>query len=151
MSFLYGRISCPVDLDDDAGGELAVAAELALHFYATVLVLHVVPSTILATAAPGVPVPAVTDLNRSRQKSALERLRKVCGSVLAGVKCELIVQLGDPAESILRGQNSLRPDVIVIATHGRKGLGRLVLGSVAERVVREAKCPVLTLSAHGTG
>ncbi len=64
---------------------------------------------------------------------------------MAGVKCELMVELGEPAESILRTQKNLGMDVIVMATHGRKGLRRFVLGSVAERVVREARCPVLTL------
>jgi len=149
MSFPYGRILCPVDLDDDAGSELAAAAELGRHFAATVFVLRVVPSAILPTAAAGVPVPPAADLNRSREESALARLRKVSRSVLADVKCELMVQLGDPAEAILGAQKSLRPDLIVMGTHGRKGLRRLVLGSVAERVVREASCPVLTVKPKG--
>jgi nucleotide-binding universal stress UspA family protein len=151
MSFPYERILCPVDLDDDAGSELAAAAELARHFDATVFLLHVVPSEILSSAAPGVPVPPAAGLNRSREESALARLREASRNVLAGVRCELMVQLGDPAESILRAQKNLHPDVIVMATHGRTGFRRLVLGSVAERVVREAPCPVLTLKPEKKG
>ncbi len=149
MSFPYGRILCPVDLDEGAGSELAVAAELARHFNATAFVLHVVPSAMLSAAAPGVPAPPAADLNRSREESALAKLRKATRDVMAGVKCELLVELGEPAESILRTQKSLGADVIVMSTHGRKGLRRFVLGSVAERVVREARCPVLTLTSQG--
>ena len=62
-----------------------------------------------------------------------------------GVKPEFFVRSGDPAEVIVKVANELMADVIVMATHGHKGLARLVLGSVAERVVREARPPVLTL------
>jgi nucleotide-binding universal stress UspA family protein len=149
MSFPYGRILCAVDLDDSAGNELAMAAELARHFDATVFVLHVVPHARLSAAAPGVPAPPAAELDQSREESALAKLREASRSVLSGIKCEPLVRLGDPAESIVRTQKSLHPDVIVMATHGRKGLSRLVLGSVAERVVREAQCPVLTLRPTG--
>jgi nucleotide-binding universal stress UspA family protein len=52
---------------------------------------------------------------------------------------------GDPAKAILRAADELKVDSVVMATHGRKGLGRLILGSVAERVVRESPRPVLTV------
>ena len=53
--------------------------------------------------------------------------------------------MGDPGVEVLQLAKRLRADLIVMATHGRKGLRHLVLGSVAERVVREAPCPVLTV------
>jgi nucleotide-binding universal stress UspA family protein len=145
MSFPYQRILCPIDLDDSVASQLVTAAELARHFEATAVVLHVVPPAMVSAAGPGVPAPPASDLNRSREESALARLRESSRDVMAGTRFELMVQLGDPAESILRVDQDLHPDLIVMGTHGRKGLRRLVLGSVAERVIREARCPVLTL------
>ena len=54
----------------------------------------------------------------------------------------------DPGVEVVRIAKEWKADVIVMATHGRKGLSHLVLGSVAERVVRESACPVLTLRAQ---
>ena len=67
----------------------------------------------------------------------------------SGVKCELTVVVGLPAESILEAQERLGADLLVMATHGRRGLKRLVLGSVAEKVVRESAIPVLTVHSAG--
>jgi nucleotide-binding universal stress UspA family protein len=64
------------------------------------------------------------------------------------VRYETLVTRGDPAEQVLNAARSLEADLIVMGTHGRKGLSHLVLGSVAERVVRESPVPVLT--AHAT-
>jgi nucleotide-binding universal stress UspA family protein len=61
------------------------------------------------------------------------------------IRYELLVMIGDPAVQVLQLASQLGADLIVMATHGRKGLHRLVLGSVAEHVVREAPCPVLTV------
>ena len=61
---------------------------------------------------------------------------------------EMLVISGDPAEQVLNTARGLDADLIVMGTHGRKGLSHLVLGSVAERVVRESSVPVLT--AHST-
>ncbi len=64
------------------------------------------------------------------------------------MRCETLVTSGDPAEQVLETARDLDADLIVMGTHGRKGLSHLVLGSVAERVVRESPIPVLT--AHST-
>jgi len=56
-----------------------------------------------------------------------------------------VVRTGDPAETIERAAQELGIDLIVMATHGREGLSHFVIGSIAEKVVREAPCPVLTV------
>jgi universal stress protein A len=61
------------------------------------------------------------------------------------IECTLLVRAGDSAAITRRLADELGVDLIVMATHGHKGLVRIVLGSVAERVLRDAKCPVLTL------
>ena len=63
------------------------------------------------------------------------------------MRYETLVISGDPAERVLETARGLAADLIVMGTHGRKGLSRLVLGSVAERVVRESPVPVLTVRA----
>jgi nucleotide-binding universal stress UspA family protein len=64
--------------------------------------------------------------------------------------CELVVEQGDAARNILEVTADLHPDLIVMATHGRTGLGHFFLGSVAERTVRESPVPVLTVRASRT-
>jgi nucleotide-binding universal stress UspA family protein len=64
---------------------------------------------------------------------------------LRGVKYELLTHIGDPAATILRAQKMLAADVVVMATHGRRGFSRVLLGSTAEMVLRESTCPVLTV------
>jgi nucleotide-binding universal stress UspA family protein len=73
---------------------------------------------------------------------------------LAGVECEIFIERGNPADVILAMEKTVEPDLVVMATHGRRGFTRLVMGSVAERVVRESITPVLTvrpLPADKTG
>jgi nucleotide-binding universal stress UspA family protein len=62
-----------------------------------------------------------------------------------GVRAESLLLQGLPAEQIVRAARSKRADLVVLGTHGRSGLPRLVLGSVAERVIGLARCPVLTV------
>ncbi len=61
------------------------------------------------------------------------------------IRFELVARKGEAVREILRAIADLGVDSVVIATHGRTGVGRLLLGSVAEKVVREAPCPVLTV------
>jgi universal stress protein A len=62
---------------------------------------------------------------------------------LEGVKIDTKIEMGDAAEVILETEKALNPDLIVMGSHGRKGISRLLMGSVAEVVFRHATCPVL--------
>jgi nucleotide-binding universal stress UspA family protein len=64
-----------------------------------------------------------------------------------GVEAERRLEEGDPVEAILRVAEEIGADLIVMGTHGRTGLSRLFMGSVAEQVLRRAPCPVLTLKS----
>jgi universal stress protein A len=81
-------------------------------------------------------------------RTKLERLARQ--RVNGKARYEVEVMLGDPGVEVLQVAKRLGANLIVMATHGRKGLRRLVLGSVAEHVVREASCPVLTVSPKAT-
>ncbi len=140
MALPYKRILCPIDFDENSLAALDTAADLARHCDATMFVLHVVPMIIQPTG-----MPVYVDIYKSQEQVAWARLRELARKSLAGIKYELMVQMGDPAGSILHAERKVRPDLIVMATHGRRGFSRFFLGSVAEMVLREASCPVLTV------
>jgi universal stress protein A len=128
----------PVDFDQSSLAAVRVAAELAREHKATLSLLHVI---IIIPLAPGPALPS-----GEAESVARIRLERISHQKLkAGTRYEILVMTGDPAVEVLQAANRLGIDLIVMATHGRKGLGRLVLGSVAERVVREARCSVLTV------
>ena len=133
----FRRIVCPVDFDQNSLMALRTASELAQERGATVRVLHVVPTP----AGPEVALPFGKLETEARAK--LEKLAR--REIGAKADYEVEVMIGDPKIEILQLAKRLRADLIVMATHGRKGFRHIVLGSVAEAVVREAPCPVLTV------
>jgi len=133
----FNKILCPVDFDQNSLLALRLAAELAQERKATLHLLHVVE------IPPG---PEVALPFGKMEAAARSRLEKIARQELdAGASYQVEVMMGDPGVEILQLAKRLHANLIVMATHGRKGLRRLVLGSVAERVVREAPCPVLTV------
>src|SRR5271167_1864748 len=145
MSPTYQRILCPIDFDENSLAALAAAADLARRSDGTVFVLHVVPMIVAPTG-----MPVYVDLYKSQEETAWARLKDFARKDLAGVKYELLVQMGEPAGTILRTEKKVNPDLLVMATHGRRGFSRFFLGSVAEVVLRESTCPVLTIRAQPT-
>lgn len=140
MAFGFKRILCPIDFDEKAMDALALAAQLARQNDATLFLLHVVPFVMPPSYAPSNVYTADV-----QQEDARERLREIAQRYLKGIKCELSTHIGDVVETILRAEREFAADAIVMATHGRHGLSRVLLGSVAVRIVRESSCPVLTM------
>jgi nucleotide-binding universal stress UspA family protein len=146
------RILCPVDFSDIARRALDHAVSLARRRGATVVALHVAP---LAGALPLVPAPvhpeaALPDPNARR--SMLERLEQAVGPARQeGTRVETVVRQGDPVHAILRESELLPIDLVVMGTHGMGGFKHLVLGSVAEKVLGKAPCPVLTVGPSPDG
>jgi nucleotide-binding universal stress UspA family protein len=141
--FEVRRVLCPVDFSEFSRRALQHAARLAHWYGAEVHVLHVDPALPslwpvapgLDTPAAGVTVPAAL----SRALAAfVDPLRDT------GVALEGHVALGDVTARILDYARGKRVDLLVMGTHGRGGLERLVLGSVAESVLRKSPCPVIT-------
>ncbi len=139
MAKIFRKILCPIDFADNSLTVLEVACKLAQGPAATICLLHVVPVAPVIGKVPLEPY-AVTGHD---VKAELERL--VARTAESGVQFELLARKGDAAREILRAAVELGVDSIVMATHGRKGMGHLFFGSVAEKVVRESPCPVLTL------
>ena len=134
MMFNFTKILCPVDFDQNSAAALRFACKL-LELGGTLYLLHVVPE-----ARPGFEqYPPISEL---AHQSLQDFVRNQIGEQVVH---ELLVRAGDPAAVTVRIADELGVELIVMATHGHKGLVRIVLGSVAERVLREARCPVLTL------
>jgi nucleotide-binding universal stress UspA family protein len=135
----FKKILCAVDLDDNIAIALDVAEPIARQDDAQVVVLHVVPVVLRAEA-----IPLSAELYKSQVDAARWKLAELARTHLRGLKCEVVVELGDPAAIIIAMADQLAADLLVLTTHGRRGLSRLILGSVAETVMRRVSCPVMT-------
>ena len=86
------------------------------------------------------------------EQVAKEKLQEIAQKHLSGgIGYEILTRVGGAAEGILETAEAVGAELIVLATHGRTGVARFFLGSVAERVVRESSCPVLTIRAPRNG
>jgi nucleotide-binding universal stress UspA family protein len=142
------RILCPVDLSDVSRHTVDHAVLVARRYDATITALHVcnplaVSSADFTLAGIAVP-PALTDED---VKGVRERVL-ACFASAGPLDVEVVVESGPPANRILTRAGALPADLIVIGTHGAGGFEHLVLGSVAEKVLRKAACPVLTVPHH---
>jgi len=93
-----------------------------------------------------VPHPSITNFQAEVIKGGEKKLREFTETVFEGVPCQAEVVSGDAAEEILKYAEGKGIDLIIIGTHGRKGVERLIFGSVAERVVKKSVVPVLTVN-----
>ncbi|MFB6219011.1 MAG: universal stress protein [Halobacteriaceae archaeon] len=136
---MYGTILVPTDGSEGAARATEHAVELAATYGATVHALNVVE-------------PAYsTDFNAGELRASLEAAGEEAVEAVAdraaeaGVEAVTAVVEGDPHREILSYAEAVDADLVVMGTHGRTGLDRYLLGSVAERVVRTADAPVLTV------
>lgn len=137
----YSKILCALDFDEHAASTLRVAGALAKESNATLDILH-----IARIPARDMDVPLPFDADPIWEKEARERVEELIeGSSISDLKYEVRIVSGLPALDIVRAAAELAVDLIVMATHGRGGFAHLILGSVAEHVIREAACPVLIL------
>jgi nucleotide-binding universal stress UspA family protein len=144
----FKRILCPTDFSEPALVALKRADELARHFSAELLVMHVIPSLPGPHTYADPPLATSFDVPIFQQELAI-RAEQMLKDLVAShkVRTRDIVTTGEAAPEILRIADKEHVDLIVIASHGEKGWRRLVFGSVAEKVVRQATCPVLTIMA----
>jgi nucleotide-binding universal stress UspA family protein len=139
-------ILVPTDFSPDAGKALEWAVDLAKQFGATVHLLHayqIVIDTQLPLDTPS--VKSLWDQVRTAAEQQVERLR---GQTAAkGVACQSHVLAQAPSLAAVETAKKIGADLIVMGTRGNTGLKHVLLGSVAERTVRHAHCPVLTVKA----
>lgn len=132
-------VVAPIDFSDESIESLDTALTLAGDA-ARVHVVHVLPD--LDPAEPGVIWSTIDNVTRSRhaEQAVTERL---ADAKYRGV--HIHIEFGDPGHEIARCAEEVQADLIVLPSHGRTGLSRILIGSTAERVVRLAHCPVLVL------
>ena len=142
--FPVKTVLCPTDFSEPAREALKIASELAAQVGAALLLVHVVP---VLPALPNDPnyVFKVPEYERLLHNDADEKLAQLLRQMKDGTDVRVMVGHGDVAGEIVRISETEKADLIVIATHGTTGWRRFVFGSVAEKVVRLAKCPVLTI------
>lgn len=147
------RILVPIDFSPTSLKALEHAADLAAPSKAELLLLSVVePLYPLMPDYDGVQSAAlgrILDDHREAARKGLERLERRCAKRRLRVRS--LVGTGRPFEVIGQAAKRQRADLIVIATHGRTGFSHLLTGSVAERVVRTAPCPVLMVRPKTAG
>jgi nucleotide-binding universal stress UspA family protein len=141
------RILVPTDFSEHSERAAAYAAELARRFQAEkVYCVHVsdIPADLLATSAYYMTGPSEDFIDQVRAQSK-QSLDAFVAKNLAGLPVETVFLEGRPFVEIIRFARENAVELIVIATHGRTGLTHALFGSVAERVVRKAPCPVLVV------
>lgn len=140
------RILCPVDFSDHSKRALDHAVAIAAWYDAAVTVLHVSPVMPVAAYVSGSGMPAYAVLTPEARDALRESLCRFAGHDAGpAARREFEIAEGGTAETILARASALPADLVVLGTHGRSGFERWVLGSVAERVLRLAPCPVLTV------
>lgn len=144
------RILCPTDFSDASEHAIDLALLIAGAYHARIAAMHAVQTAVvpleLAASSGGFLGDAEIDTLRE------QTLARFSAASRAGIDLDVFVDRGSPADRILDRAAALPADLIVIGTHGSRGFERLVLGSVTERVLRRASCPVLTVPprAHAT-
>lgn len=140
------RILHPVDFSDASRHALEHAVAIAKWYEAQITALHVIRTRPLAQPPILAVEPAVTPAGSPMRQSLQDQLRTWLEPARqAGLSTEERLDDGDPAECIVGDAAEIGADLIVMGTHGLSGFERLMLGSVTEKVLRKATCPVLTV------
>ena len=161
----FKRILCPVDLSGFSMEALRLAVQVAKSGEAVLDILHVIHNpfdelymTSITESDPAMMEAYAAEpsrrakIVRATEEHAEVLLKQFCHDTVSGVaNVHYHIRLGDPFENILDASEDFLTDLIVLATHGRTGIKRLVIGNVAEKVVRHARCPVLTVKPKSEG
>jgi nucleotide-binding universal stress UspA family protein len=140
---LYDRILVPTDGSTETRRAVEHAIDLANEHDATVHVLYVLNTASYASVSVDASWEGVSDMLREEGEAAVEAVADLARA--EGVAVETSLYSGSPSREIVRYAEDEECDLIVMGTHGRGGIDRLLLGSVAERVVRSSSVPVLTV------
>ncbi|HYG67919.1 MAG TPA: universal stress protein [Anaeromyxobacteraceae bacterium] len=140
----HDRICCAVDFSRPSALALAEATELARRLMAELVIVHVHPRAPRVAADLLGPAQGSLEEEARYVEAELARCRT---SAEAGTTTAVktVTLVGDPADELVRYAKEEGVDLLVLGTHGRTGVSRAVLGSVAEKVVRHASCPVLVV------
>lgn len=135
------RILVPLDFSAPSLAALDTAVEFSRPYEAEIIVMVAIERTGSPILEPG----SEAELEE-KAKGAEEKLEEICQPLgTRGIVGRTRVEIGPAAEAIIRAAATVKADLIVMSTHGRSGLAHILIGSVAEKVVRRARCPILLL------
>lgn len=139
------KVLVPIDFSDYSKNSLKYAVNFVKCFNAQIILVYVVEPTIYPPdfSMGQIAIPAVDPDIDNRSKEELKRLAET--EIPAELHCKAIVKTGKPFIEIIETASEEDVDLIIIATHGHTGVEHILFGSTAEKVVRKAPCPVLTL------
>ena len=144
MGIMVKRVLCPVDFSDCSNAALPYAIDLSREFDARLELCHVIDMGIDQSAI----LPAVAISN---PRELLERTKSILSDLVneySDIDISTNVSIGVPYINIVKAAETTRSDIIIMATHGRSGVTHAVLGSTAEKIVRSAHCPVMTIRSN---
>jgi nucleotide-binding universal stress UspA family protein len=145
----FRHILAPTDFSEYSKQAIASALELAKKFGAKLTILHVIelpPYPVEGYVPPSLSATFMDDLER---QATTDLAQLVPEAEAANVEVARVIAVGTPYRKIIDTAEAEQVDLIVMATAGRTGFSHLIMGSIAERVVRTASCPVLTIRPHG--
>ena len=136
----------PTDFSESSKHAMTYAISFAQEFQAKLILLHVIEEISSALYFDMLQAPPLTQLMVNIEKQARQALDEVLPPEVRGkLPADLILRKGVPFVEILSCATHVKADMIVLGTHGRTGLKHALFGSVAEKVVRKASCPVLSV------
>lgn len=140
------RILVPTDFSAPSDRAFEYATALARSLGASINIVHVLQDPFAAQAAWEFYIPDSPEIREQKYQDAKNRLLELgARSMESGVRLTTEVRIGNPTDEINAAAIDYGSDLIVMSTHGRTGLPHLLLGSIAERVLRTAPCPVLAV------
>jgi nucleotide-binding universal stress UspA family protein len=141
------KILCPVDFFPASDAAVNYAAGLAENYEATIHLLHVI--TPIAASAYEYAIDT-TEFIRSMEESSMQEMNGLVAKLkLAGIKAEPELRVGDVYDEIKKTIEIEKPDLLVMGTHGRRGVERWFMGSTTEKMLRHSPVPLVTISAAG--
>lgn len=140
------RVLVPTDFAECSLPAVRLGAEFARKFGSELVLLHVVHDLALAMPDAVMPTPIPTpDLGQLTESAKTGLANLIARENLSDLNPRTEIRIGSPVPEIVAAAGDLKADLICVGTHGRTGLAHLLLGSQAERIIREAPCPVLTV------
>jgi nucleotide-binding universal stress UspA family protein len=141
------RVLCPVDFSDTSRHAFDHAIAIARWYESQIVALHVIPREVLPPPPSLFAEVEASSATAGTDRETVDALLRAWVELAheEGLKTETVVDEGSPAARIVANVSILQADLVVIGTHGLSGVDRFMLGSVAEKVLRRAPCPVLTV------
>lgn len=147
----FEKIVTAIDFSESSDLAFEYSLTLAKQFQAELTIIHVINEPV---DLRGFYVPHISfeQLEREIEEGAQKMMETFCQTKIEDfTRYKTVVVPGIPYEEIIRKAEEVGASLIVLGTHGRKGIDHLIFGSTAERVVRGASCPVLTIRMPGSG